>query len=223
MATTPPPYTGVTGVYTVIDKHIDVTKTSLDGSARPGQIIVDTTDYSLWVGDDTGALTAVGGSGGGGGTVTLPVGADTEVLVNNAGAIGSSGALTFNGAELMVDADELVTGNVVVEGILTAQVFHEKSITMTTNNIDLTRANYFTKTITGPTTLTVSGIPSPGNAIMICLTLINAGNNVTWFPGVKWSNGSPPVFTVTGTDILGFFTVDGGTTWRGLILAMDSK
>jgi hypothetical protein len=27
----------------------------------------------------------------------------------------------------------------------------------------------------------------------------------------------------SGVDILGFFTSDGGTTWRGLVLSKDSK
>lgn len=227
MATSPPPYTDVTGIYTVIDKHHAVSKAAFNGTARPGQIVVDTSDYSLHVADDTGTLTAV--SSGGGGGATSPAGADTEIQFNDAGSFGSSGSLTFNGAELMVDADLLVTTNAVVQGdaevqgTLVAQVFHEKSVTMTGNNVDLTLANYFTKTITGPTTLTVSGVPAPGTAIMVCITVINGGTNVTWFPNTKWSNGTPPVLTVVGTDILGFFTVDGGTTWRGLILAMDSR
>lgn len=227
MATSPPPYNDITGIYTVIDKHHAVSKADFEGTARPGQIVVDTSDYSLHVADDTGSLNAVG-SGGGGGT-TSPAGADTEIQFNNAGDFGSSSQLTFNGGELFVDADLAVEANAIikgdaeVQGTLVAQVFHEKSVTMVGNNVDLTLANYFTKTITGPTTLTVSGIPAPGTAIMICVTLINGGTNVTFFPGTKWSNGTPPVLTVTGTDILGFFTVDGGTTWRGLILAMDSR
>lgn len=223
---TPPPFVGVTGIYTVNDKHQAVSKADFDGHARPGQLVIDTSDYSLHVGDADGALNAVGSVGGG---TTSPAGADTEIQFNDAGSFGSSGALTFNGAELMVDADLLVTTNAVIEGdaevqgTLVAQVFHEKSVTMTGNDIDLTKANYFTKTITGPTTLTISGIPAPGTAIMVCLTVINGGTNVTWWSGVKWSNGTPPVLTVAGTDIFGFFTVDGGSTWRGLILAMDSR
>lgn len=224
---TPPPYNEITGIYTVIDKHHAVSKADYDGTARAGQIVVDTSDYSLHVADDTGTLNAVGSGGGGG--WTSPAGNDTEIQFNDGGDFGSSSSLTFDGAELMVDGDLLVSTNAVVQGdanvqgTLVAQVFHEKSVTMTGNNVDLTQANYFTKTITGPTTLTVSGVPAPGTAIMVCLTVINGGSNVTWFPGTKWSNGTPPVLTVAGTDILGFFTVDGGTTWRGLILAMDSR
>lgn len=60
---TPPPYVGITGIYTVDDKHQEVTKAAYDGSARPGQLVVDTSDYSLWIGDDTGALNSVGGGG----------------------------------------------------------------------------------------------------------------------------------------------------------------
>lgn len=53
---TPPPYTGITGLYLPDDKHVSVTRSNYDGVSRPGQLVVDTQDYSLWVGDDTGAL-----------------------------------------------------------------------------------------------------------------------------------------------------------------------
>jgi hypothetical protein len=29
--------------------------------------------------------------------------------------------------------------------------------------------------------------------------------------------------TVSGTDVLGFYTTNGGSTWRGLVLAYDIK
>lgn len=60
---TPPPYENITGIYTVIDKHHAVSKAAFAGSARPGQIIVDTSDYTLHVGDASGQLAQVGGAG----------------------------------------------------------------------------------------------------------------------------------------------------------------
>lgn len=61
MATTPPPYTEITGIFTTDDKHQAVSKANYDGSARPGQLVVDTSDYSLYIGNADGALNAVGG------------------------------------------------------------------------------------------------------------------------------------------------------------------
>jgi hypothetical protein len=48
MATTPPPYINITGIYTTDDKHQAISKTAYDGLAKPGQLIVDTTDLSVW-------------------------------------------------------------------------------------------------------------------------------------------------------------------------------
>ena len=55
----PPPYSDITGIYTVNDKHQDVSKAAYDGKARPAQLVVDTTDYSLWIGNAQGILTEV--------------------------------------------------------------------------------------------------------------------------------------------------------------------
>lgn len=80
MATTPPPYADITGIYTTDDKHQAISRADYDGSAKPGQLVVDTADYSLWVGDDTGALNPVGG--GGGGIATALVDGDGSVAMD---------------------------------------------------------------------------------------------------------------------------------------------
>ena len=71
MSTTPPPYANIAGIYTVIDKHQSVTKAGYDGSARPGQLVVDTSDYTLWIGNSAGNLNAITSGGGGGGSTII--------------------------------------------------------------------------------------------------------------------------------------------------------
>ena len=95
---------------------------------------------------------------------------------------------------------------------------------MGANDIDLTTANYFSKTISGATTLTVSNIPTTGTANSFLFDVTNGGSAViTWFSGVKWAAGTAPTLTAAGRDTLGFFTYDGGTTWTGLVLGKDIK
>lgn len=95
----------------------------------------------------------------------------------------------------------------------------ETKVTLTGTNIDLTLGNYFSKTISGATTLTVSNVPSSGIAVSFILDITNGGSaTLTWWPGVKWTTGSSPILTTSGRDIIGFFTYDGGTTWNGIIL-----
>lgn len=92
------------------------------------------------------------------------------------------------------------------------------------NAIDLALGGYFSKTISGATTLTVSNIPASGKVAAFIIELTNGGSAaITWFSGVKWAGGTAPTLTSAGIDILGFYTTDGGTTWRGMVLSKDSK
>lgn len=91
------------------------------------------------------------------------------------------------------------------------------------SQIDCSAGNYFTKTATGALTWTVANVPSSGSFSFI-LELTNGGTGAqTWFSGIKWPNGNPPVLAASGVDVLGFITDDGGTTWRGVQLMKDSK
>lgn len=98
----------------------------------------------------------------------------------------------------------------------------EKRVVMGTNNIDVALGNYYLKTITGATTLTVSNLPGLGYVACFILELTNGGSGaITWWSGVTWEEGIAPVLTTSGVDILGFYSTDVGTTWRGLLLGKD--
>lgn len=62
----PPPYTGITGIYVQTDKHANVSFANYDGNARPGQLVVDSSDYRLYIGNASGSLNVVTGGGGSG-------------------------------------------------------------------------------------------------------------------------------------------------------------
>ena len=99
-------------------------------------------------------------------------------------------------------------------GSFTGGVF-ENIIALTSNDINCTNGNYFSKTITANTTFSFSGVPS-GKGACVSLVLTNGGNyTVTWPTNLKWAEGTPPELTSGGTDVLTFMTIDGGTTWYG--------
>ena len=100
----------------------------------------------------------------------------------------------------------------------------ETKVAIAASDIDLTLGNYYTRTISGTTTLTVSNVPATGTAASFILDLTNGGSaTINWWTGVKWAGGTAPTLTASGRDVLGFFTYDGGTTWTGLVLGKDVK
>lgn len=117
---------------------------------------------------------------------------------------------------------QYLTSNTIGQTYATAML--DTKVTMAASSIDLAAGNYFSKTIAGATTLTVSNIPAAGLAANFILDLTNGGSaTITWFSGVKWAGGAAPTLTASGRDVLGFFTHDGGTTWTGLLLGRDVK
>lgn len=90
--------------------------------------------------------------------------------------------------------------------------------------IDLSLGNLFTKSINSSTTFSVLNCLSPGTSNSFILELVNAGAfTITWFSGIKWAEGIAPVLTASGVDVLGFYSYDGGVTWKGLVLGNDMK
>lgn len=95
--------------------------------------------------------------------------------------------------------------------------YSETKIAMGANDVDLSAANVFTKTISGASALTFSNPPSSGKAGSFTLILTNGGSSiVTWPAQVDWALATPPVLTPAGTDVLTFTTIDGGTIWYGI-------
>lgn len=100
----------------------------------------------------------------------------------------------------------------------------ETRVAVAASAIDLSAGNLFTRTISDTTTFTVSNVPASGTAVSFILELTNGGSaTVNWWSGMKWAGGTAPALTASGVDVLGFYSHDGGTTWRGFLLAKDSK
>jgi hypothetical protein len=108
--------------------------------------------------------------------------------------------------------------------IMATGAIQEHKSAISASNIDLSTGNYFSKTISGTTTFTVSNTPASGTVASFILDLTNGGSaTITWWSNVKWAGGTAPTLTSSGRDVLGFFTYDAGTTWTGLVLGKDLK
>ncbi len=95
----------------------------------------------------------------------------------------------------------------------------------TTATVNLAVANVFSVTLTGNVTFTFSGATA-GAACSFGLYVsqdATGSRTITWPASVKWSGGTAPTLTTTGSalDILVFETINGGTTWYGSLVGTN--
>lgn len=123
-----------------------------------------------------------------------------------------------------VTSDVAITGGTISADSILSITYKETKAAISASNIDLNVANYFSKTISGSTTFTVSNVPSTNTVASFILDLTNGGSAaITWWSNVKWVDGVAPTLTYSGRDTLGFFTYDNGSTWTALVLGKDIK
>lgn len=150
---------------------------------------------------------------------------DPSLDSTNWALVAGTGDVTTNGTQTLsnktLTAPDINQANIVlplVTGII------ETATAVPASNIDLSTGNFFTKTISTATTFTVSNVTTSGKVNSFILELTNPGSaTIAWWSGVKWQGGTVPTLTTLGKDILGFYTLDAGTTWNALILGKDIK
>ena len=88
-------------------------------------------------------------------------------------------------------------------------------------DIDLSASNYFTKTIAGDSEFTFSNPPASGTVGSFTLEVNYTSGNISWPNTVYWNgNGqTAPTITAGKVQLYMFVTRDGGTTYRGALLA----
>jgi len=110
-----------------------------------------------------------------------------------------------------------------ISGVATAESLQEDydALSGTSPAPDADNAGAFSLTMTGNTTFTFGSVTS-GRSVGFILQLTGNGGTVTWPSSVDWAGGTAPDAPASGeTDLLVFWTRDGGTTWYGM-LAIDA-
>jgi len=91
----------------------------------------------------------------------------------------------------------------------------------TSPSVDPNQGGAWSLTMTGNTTFTF-GSTTSGYSVGMVIQLTGNGGTVTWPSSVDWAGGTAPDAPASGeTDLLVFWTRDGGTTWYGM-LAIDA-
>lgn len=144
--------------------------------------------------------------------------------------ISGTSIKTVNGTSILGSGDIVTTDSTklplsggTMTGAITA--IRETQISLGVSSaIDLSLGNLFTKSVNSSTTFSVLNFLSSGTSNSFILELVNAGAfTITWFRGIKWAGGTAPLLTASGVDVLGFYSYDGGVTWKGLVLGNNMK
>ena len=114
-------------------------------------------------------------------------------------------------------------------GIIKSGRYHETKQTLsgTTPTLDMRTGNVFDLTTSGTTTLTINNPPASGTAQGFTLKLTAGGAHTVTYVfkqadnttngAIKWEGGNTPTTPANGeTDILQFFTMDGGVNYYGI-------
>jgi hypothetical protein len=187
----------VGGVAGAVPYQSGVGATSFSAAGTSGQVLTSTgTGAPAWVAQSS-------------------IAAGSAATATNATQLGGVAAASY----ARKNAAQTITGKQTFGAAIA-----EFKAAVAASAIDLSLGNMFTKTITAPTTFTISNTPATGIVSSFVLDLTNGGAfAITWWAGVKWASGSAPTLTAAGRDVLGFFSHDAGTTWTGLVLAKDAK
>jgi hypothetical protein len=207
-----------------------------------GELAINITDGKLYYKDNAGVVRLLASNATSapvttfsGGTTGLTPSTATSGAITLSGTLavanGGTGITSFgtgvatwlgtpSSANLAAAiTDETGTGLLVFATTPTITALRETSVAVAASNIDLSLGNYFTRTISGTTTFTVSNVASSGTVNSFILQLTNGGSaTVNWFSGVEWAGGTAPTLTASGVDVLGFYTLDGGTNWYSFVL-----
>jgi hypothetical protein len=94
-----------------------------------------------------------------------------------------------------------------------------KSITSSgsTLALDLAESNVFVVNLSSNiSTVNFNNISAAGSTITVVLT--NTGNfDISWPNNISWAQGSPPVLTSSGTDIISLISINSGIGWYGFV------
>ena len=180
------------------------------GSSAPGMLLE--VDASSGSANDIARF-----SGRNSGGLTFRNATANEFILHTA----TSDALIFgtngNNERMRIDS----SGDVNIVNELKAGSYNETyaALSGTTPAVNCETGNVFALSTTGNTTFTFTNPPTSGTGYGFILKLTAGGTHtVSWPASVDWAAATAPDAPASGeTDVLGFLTYDGGTTWYGFL------
>lgn len=181
-------------------------------TSRTVEIIPTTLTASrvLTAPDVSGTIVTTGDTGTVSNTMLATINTAGKVsgLAITSGNISTSGSFATTSTMAVGQASAATNTDFDLAG-----TFAQTIVAVAALNIDCSTGNYFTKTIAGASTFTVSSVPA-SRSYSFTLELTHTSGAITWFAGVEWPNATPPTLTTGKTHLFMFVTDDGGTRWR---------
>jgi len=139
--------------------------------------------------------------------------ADSALSSGNAALVSATSAQASGNAALVLGATaalKLPLSGGVVSGQFAQNIV---PLSLYGSGINTALGNYFTATLSGNSTVVISGAPS-GVAYSFAYEVIHQTGTITWPAAVSWPSATAPTLTTGKTHIFMFVTDDSGTNWR---------
>jgi len=139
--------------------------------------------------------------------------ADSALSSGNAALVSATSAQASGNAALVLGATaalKLPLSGGVVSGQFAQNIV---PLSLYGSGINTALGNYFTATLSGNSTVVISGAPS-GVAYSFAYEVNHQTGTITWPAAVSWPSATAPTLTTGKTHIFMFVTDDSGTNWR---------
>jgi hypothetical protein len=139
--------------------------------------------------------------------------ADSALSSGNAALVLATAAQASGNAALVLGATAAL--KLPLSGGVVSGQFAQNIVPLSVNGSGINTAlgNYFTATISGNSTVVISGAPA-GVAYSFAYEVIHQTGTITWPAAVSWPSATAPTLTTGKTHIFMFVTDDSGTNWR---------
>ena len=199
----------ISGITAIANKPA-VIAAGVDAAAARAAIGAGTSSLTL----GTTAGTALAGNT----AFQTPLVSGTSIkTVNSTSLLGSGDIVT---GDVTLTDTQTLTNKTLSSAVHTGTIDQTGSarsniVAMGASAIDCSAGNYFTKTISGNTTLTITNVPS-SRAYAFTLELTHTSGTVTWPASVKWAGDTAPTLSTGKTHLFTLVTDDSGSRWRGV-------